>query len=934
MLRLFLDGRRILALAAAFFALAISAPAWALTTGTLKVSVVDDTEVPIKGASLELTGDSLIGGKQAKNTDESGTATFVELPPGTYKLVIEKASFRGVTLEGIEININRTTLQNVAMEVGTTEQVTVVGKQVIDTSNTTSGVVLDKSFLQHIPAGRSYQQAVATVPGVQAGSGGNPNMAGGGTNENTYMLDGANITDPVTGTFSLNFNFDAIQQIEVLLGSYMPEYGTSTGGIINIVTQNGTNNLQFQSSVYYENGNWAPKTDERLSADGVQIAPTGFDSQDQSIDISSLLSGPLIRDKAWFLLSYQLQRHVSANTGIPQARDYEGHYLLSKLLFQPTPEHRFTLLFQTNPTTIDNEQQGNPFQKAEAQERQAQGGFASSGRWQWFLSPNLNLDTQFTIQKEYLENGSVPCTHNRDSDKSPCKPGEIEGAIDWETPGRVGINGAYNSINFFFYSFDRRWNYDATTKLSVLSVKDPAGGSHDFKFGLEGKQLVWDRIVGYSGDTEYVDLNLVNFDPNTFENYYWIETTGPVKYRTTAAAYNMFAQDSWKPVNKLTINYGTRYDTFVDRNDAGEPVLKGSLLGPRLFAAWDPFGDQKTKIATGYGRFNDTGNLGVANFTGRSNFGSKLYVGEYFNNLIGDGGYTGFLNSQSYVYSVTPKDNLAVSADSLRSPRVDEVMLDFERQIIPDVAFYSNLSAKFTRFLYNYDDRNLIWDSDGSAEIGSRFNDFTQIYPRLRTPALSKRDYYRWDLGVRKVESRRWSASLNYSYTHSVGSTIEALDGSFANAPQTQFNYGKLDTDRTNIVQAQAYWDLPTDPWTQKVSALLYYTDGIPEERLYLADGEGFSGYSVRITPRGTYVRFNPEWYLSLKFEQDIDVRKGQLQLTALATNVFNNRGPEIDNGAIIRDGGGTSSIDSSNRLITLFRQDPFQLQLGVGYKF
>jgi len=918
MLRLFLDGRRILALAAAFFALAISAPAWALTTGTLRVTVVDTDELPIPGVSLELTGDALIGGKQQKSTDANGGASFVELPPGTYRLVVEKAGFKGVTLEGIDININRTTPQNVTLEQGKgPTEVEVVAKQVIDTSNTTSGVVLDKSFLDHIPAGRSYQEAVATVPGVQMNGGGNPQMAGAANNENTYMLDGANITDPVTGTFSLNFNFDAIQQIEVLLGSYMPEYGTSTGGIINIVTQNGTNNLQFNSSVYYENGNWAPKTDERLGADGVQIAPTGFDSRFEIIQISSILSGPLIRDKAWFLLSYQSDRSLIANTGIPQARDYEGHYLLSKLLFQPTPEHRFTLLFQTNPTSIDNIDQSTVFQKNEAQGRQAQGGFVGSGRWQWFLSPDLNLDTQVTVQKEYIEVGPVPCTHNQNTDKSPCKPGEPEGSIDWETPGRVGINGAYNSINWGQYYFDRRWTYNGSTKLSVLSVKDPTGGSHDFKFGLEGKQQVWDQIQGYSGNTLYVDLNKVSFDPNTFQNYYWLEITGPIKFRTTAASYDVFAQDSWKPVSKLTINYGTRYDTFVDRNDAGEPVLKGGLLGPRLFAAWDPFGDQKTKIATGYGRFNDTGNLGVASFTGKASFGSKLYVGEYFNNLVGDGGYTGFLNSQSYVYSVAPKDNLAVSADNLRSPRVDEVMLDLERQIIPDVALYTTISAKFTRFLYNYDDRNLIYDSDGSAQIGSRFNDYTQIYPRLRTPELSKRDYYRWDLGVRKVESRRWAATVNYSYTHSAGSTSDSLDGSFANDPQTQYNYGRLNTDRTNVVQAVAYWDLPTDPWTQKISAFLYYTDGLPEERFYINDSQGITGYSVRITPRGTYVRFNPEWYLSLKFEQDINVRKGQLALSIQAQNVFNNRAPEADQ-------GGT--VDTSNRLVTLFRQDPLQL--------
>ena len=65
-----------------------------------------------------------------------------------------------------------------------------------------------------------------------------------------YMLDGANITDPVTGTFSANFNYDAIEQIEVILGGYMPEYGQSLGGIVNIVTQSARDLKTAQSSFF------------------------------------------------------------------------------------------------------------------------------------------------------------------------------------------------------------------------------------------------------------------------------------------------------------------------------------------------------------------------------------------------------------------------------------------------------------------------------------------------------------------------------------------------------------------------------------------------------------------------------------------------------------------------------------------------------------
>ena len=247
------------------------------------------------------------------------------------------------------------------MQLGEGEVVDVTTTQTVDTESTTVGQVLNKDFLQRIPTGRSYQQAVQVSQGVTGGS--NPNMGCGAYNENTYLLDGATVTDPVTGTFGNNFNYDAIQQIEVILGGYEPEYGNSLGGIVNLVTLSGTNNLEFETSVDYSNGDWRPRMDERLTADGFQLGPTGFDSTLQILQVSARVSGPLVRDKAWFIFSYQHDRSLIANTGIRQRRDYDAHYLLAKLTIQPNSSHRVTLLFQTDPTTIDNTAQSNPFVK-------------------------------------------------------------------------------------------------------------------------------------------------------------------------------------------------------------------------------------------------------------------------------------------------------------------------------------------------------------------------------------------------------------------------------------------------------------------------------------------------------------------------------------------------------------------------------------------
>src|SRR5690606_12651736 len=108
-------------------------------------------------------------------------------------------------------------------------------------------------------------------------------------------------------------------------------------------------------------------------------------------------------------------------------------------------------------------------------------------------------------------------------------PGEREGFEDWETPGRVGSFGAYDSVNYGFFYFDDRFRYQISSKFSLLGVQDPLGGTHDFKFGATADQTVWDQIQGYAGNTLYVDTNAVAYDPESFQNYYWLEITGPIK---------------------------------------------------------------------------------------------------------------------------------------------------------------------------------------------------------------------------------------------------------------------------------------------------------------------------------------------------------------------------------------------------------------------
>jgi len=884
-----------------------------VTAGTIKGTTVDEEGLPIPGVLVSVTSDNLMGVRQT-DTDAEGRFLFPELPPGIYQLTAEKPAFAKVVRPNLQVNIGRNTILTVEMPLEQAGEEVVIeeARPVIDTESSQRGSVLTKEFLERIPAGRSYQSAVQLAAGVTGGS--NPNIGGAGYNENTYMLDGVNITDPVTGTFSLNFNFDAIEQVEVLTNAFDPEYGYNLGGAINVVTETGGNVLQFVVNTYYTNGDWAPKLDARYAADGTQLAPTDFDSRFELFQAGIKISGPIVRDRAWFIATYQHDRSLIANVGIDLPRDYDGHYIFAKLTFQPTPAHRFTLLAQADPTTIANTDQSDRFVKPEAQGQQTQGGFVTSLRWDWFATPELFAETTATLQKSYLENAQVPCTHDKKRGTNPCDPTELENTVDYSTPGRFGSNNAFSSGNYSSFDFDDRWRGSVGTKVSLLQVDFL--GTHDFKVGASMDVTRWRRTFGYNGDVYYVDLNELAYNPDTLQNYYWVEITGPVSFLARAENYGGFVQDVYKPIDNLTFRFGTRYDRNVVRNDVGEPIINVGLFGPRFAVIWDPWGNNKSKLVGSVGRFNDGGRLAVPYYLSQSGFGSKLYLGEFFRRSV-----NAYSNGLDNSYSYSPNVNTNTVLDGTIAPHSDEFSVGAERQLIKDMAATLYFTGKYTRNLYAFDELNLIWDQNGYNVLGTSDGTGT-IYQRLRTPNIARRDYFRTDLGLQKVWSDRWELQATYSYTISRG-TVQTTPSGFLSVPQQVDYYvnGLLYTDVRHDISAGWAWDIPNDPWTTRLGGVIFLESGNPTSRYYSNGSEIGFGSILRQT-YGTYARQRGSWSASIKVEQQIPVRKGKLSGIVELSNITNNRA------------GDGAYVSYDNRWIISGRQDPLELAVGGRYEF
>ena len=180
------------------------------------------------------------------------------LTPGSYTVRIELAGFKPLEHRNVTVSLGERIELPLTMTIGAvTEQVQVQATSpTVDTSSTTVGATLGSELLQKIPIGRTFTDALYIAPGVSSSGGAghaNPSVSGASGLEKQYIIDGVNTTSSgygAVGSYSIVFGslgtgvpFDFLKEIQVKTGGYEAEYGQATGGVINVVTKSGSNQL-------------------------------------------------------------------------------------------------------------------------------------------------------------------------------------------------------------------------------------------------------------------------------------------------------------------------------------------------------------------------------------------------------------------------------------------------------------------------------------------------------------------------------------------------------------------------------------------------------------------------------------------------------------------------------------------------------------------
>jgi hypothetical protein len=316
---------------------------WSAINGTIKGTLRDPSGAVIVGAGVIVTNQAQ--GIQTKTkTDENGVYTFPSLPVGRYELHFEAQGFKPQDKTGIKIDIDSALTEDATLQLAEkAEEVTVAESAVqLETTSTQVGEVVSGTQMTSVALnGRSFTDLLALQPGivpmttqlpdsiVMAGvtvaiapsgvlNAGNQSISGQREDANGFMVNGGDVKELMNGGTSIVPNLDSIAEFRILTNNFDAEYGNHSGGIINVVTKSGSNQLHGSGFEFLRN------TD--LDARNFFSPERSFYRQNQ---FGGTLGGPIRKNKIFYFADYQSTRQKQGiDTGliaVPSTADRTGN---------------------------------------------------------------------------------------------------------------------------------------------------------------------------------------------------------------------------------------------------------------------------------------------------------------------------------------------------------------------------------------------------------------------------------------------------------------------------------------------------------------------------------------------------------------------------------------------------------------------------------
>ncbi len=877
-----------------FLLLPLATASWSQTTGGIVGRATDPEGAVLPGVTVEARGPSLQGSRVV-TTDETGTYRLTLLPPGEYTVSFALEGFAADNREQVAVGLDRDTVLNPVLRPAMAEEITVTGEvPVVDTTATALGANLDQRTIESLPTGRNYSSVVQIAPGVSSDahpentSQGSITVYGSTGAENVFYVDGVNTTGVEYGFQGKELNFEFIQAIDVKTGGYEAELGRSTGGIINVITKSGGNELHGDVFGYYDADDLQSSADPVVSTGGTTA---GFTREDYGLD----LGGYFVKDKLWFFAAYDRVSN-SLDSSLP-AGPLEGQIVTSesdrdlaafKLTWLLTSNHSLVGTFFQDPRddtgAINDAQHTLNGEPSTYEGVRSFGGKDYALRYDGLAGSAWVFSAQAAQHQE--ENSVAPATAEGDTIQY-----RIVDSNFFQTGGFGLIQDK---------AFDRDFYGASATRYL---------GSHEVKGGLEYETESADVVRRYSGGQQVdVFANLVNPSQPIYQHFYWTTPTATVGNAPVSALIaapehkvtTVYLQDRWSLRPNLTFNFGVRWDRQEIFDASGEKRIDlKDDYAPRLGFIWDPKGDARSKVFGSYGRYYEQlpMDLVIRSFS----FERQTRIFNYSpTSTTPDPQAEADIDDESTIFGgfTEPVD------PNLENQFINEYLLGYEREVMPDMALgvkaiYRDFGQVIEDFLCADDGTYCI----GNPGEGLMSRVFTLDYAQTFEAPKAKRVFKGVQVDLQKRRSKNWQGLASYLYSKLEGN-FDGLYAPFTNigpdpnitAAYDYFDFftngsdlsritntGPLSNDRRHQFKLSGVY---FTPWKLSVGASAYWRSGTPVTRYGYSDIYG--RYEFFLSRRGAEGRTPDNYEADLHLGYPLDVGPASINFLVDVFNILN----------------------------------------------
>ena len=268
------------------------------TTG----AVVPNATVTVRNPATNVTRDA--------TTNDQGLYRIINIPPGDYEVSVEAPNFKKAVLTKVTVTVGQAANIDVVLEPGQiTESVTIseTTSDIVETSKTAVSTTIDQQRINNLPINERNYLSFALTTSTVGRDAGRPigpapttglNFGGQRGRSNLVQVDGADNTDNSVNASRSTVSQEAVQEFQVVTNSFAPEFGRSAGGVVNVVTKSGTNDLHgnvfgfLRHRSFQARNAFAPIEDPPFTR-----TQYGF-----------TIGGPFDRDRTFFFFAFEQRR--------------------------------------------------------------------------------------------------------------------------------------------------------------------------------------------------------------------------------------------------------------------------------------------------------------------------------------------------------------------------------------------------------------------------------------------------------------------------------------------------------------------------------------------------------------------------------------------------------------------------------------------------